>query len=506
MVDNPLFSYSSDELSAHAIANARNVGELKHVMEELARRAKKRGRLNKRAQATFLTVMRLAGELETTGSNVETTPENLNLYRWQKEALVAWRVANKKGIVEAVTGGGKTRVAIAAIQEQLNDDLDTVILVPSIILLHQWYDELCERFPNAQIGRLGDNHHDSLLNCNILVATAQSSSRHVLNAGSADALLVADEVHRFGAKTYRLALEEEFSRRLGLSATWERQDGAHEDVLKPYFGPVVFTLNFERARQDEIIAPFFLALIGVDLTIEEQDEYEAEGKKMGRQRRRLVRDFDAPDDDRFFRWLARAQRGEIPGAQRAAGIFHSAMTKRRAILAEAEAKIDTICELATLMGDGRRVIIFTETIRAADEIADAWKDEGVECSPYHSTLPQHKQDEILEQFRSGGLDHIVVAKKFDEGVDIPDADVALIVSTSRSNTQLVQRAGRVLRRKADGREAWIILLFARDTTEDPSQGALEEALDDLIAAANKSANIMFDDDPDRLMRFLTDTV
>lgn len=505
MTDQSLISFSADELSAHAIANARDVAELKCVVDELARRAKKRGRLNKRAQATLLTVTRLVRELSAAVPNAETTQESPSLYKWQKEALVAWRASGKKGIVEAVTGGGKTRVAIAAIKEQLDSELGTVVLVPSVILLHQWYDELCECFPNAQIGRLGDGHHDSLSDCDILVATAQSSSRHVLTDGSANALLVADEVHRFGAKTYRLALEEGFPRRLGLSATWERQDGAHEEVLKPYFGSVVFTLNFARARQDAIIAPFKLALIGVDLTSAERDEYETEGKKMGRQRRRLVTDFGAPDDDRFFQWLADAQKGKVPGAQRAAGIFHSAMTKRRSLLAEAEAKIDAVNELAPHIGDGRRVIVFTETIDAADEIAEVWRNEYSECSSYHSTLSQDEQDEILERFRSGDLRHIVVAKKFDEGVDIPNADVAFIVSTSRSNTQLVQRAGRVLRRKTDNREAWIILLFARGTTEDPAYGALEEALDDLQAAANKSAEILFDAGPKQLMHFLKDT-
>lgn len=68
-------------------------------------------------------------------------PEEIELYDWQREALGVWQDHDHEGVVEAVTGAGKTRVAIAAAADVLRDGGKVAILVPTIDLLHQWKRE-----------------------------------------------------------------------------------------------------------------------------------------------------------------------------------------------------------------------------------------------------------------------------------------------------------------------------------------------------------------------------
>ena len=71
----------------------------------------------------------------------------------------------------------------------------------------------------------------------------------------------------------------------------------------------------------------------------------------------------------------------------------------------------------------------------------------------------------------------------DEGVDVPAADLAVILAASRSRRQMIQRMGRVLRRKPDGRAARFIIVYARGTVEDPALGAHEGFLDEITPVA-----------------------
>jgi superfamily II DNA or RNA helicase len=316
------------------------------------------------------------------------------------------------------------------------------------------------------------------------------AARWEISDGSCDSLLVADEVHRFGAATFRLGLEEAFTKRLGISATWERPDGATETVHKPYFGGVVFTLSFSRARQEDIIAKFNLALIGVSLQGKEADDYNDLGEEIRRRRRQLENQFDAPEkDEDFFLWLQGARKGRDSGAAKVVGFYDSAITKRRKLLTEAGGKAEVVADAARAINREKRVIIFTETTDAADKIAKSWSSQNRACKPYHTGISKQIQEETLRAFSKGDLTSIAVAKKFDEGVDIPDADVAFIASTSRSDTQLVQRAGRVLRKKGDSREALIVLLYAINTVEDPEKGTLSKALEDLEGAAKQTRRV-----------------
>src|SRR3954464_12548846 len=93
------------------------------------------------------------------------------LYRWQLDALVSWLRCGRRGVIEAVTGSGKTDVAIAAVSDALRRDRFALVVVPSRVLMEQWYGRLGPALPSARVGRLGDSGRDSPESCDVLIAT-----------------------------------------------------------------------------------------------------------------------------------------------------------------------------------------------------------------------------------------------------------------------------------------------------------------------------------------------
>src|SRR5690242_12553146 len=118
------------------------------------------------------------------------------LYRWQLDALVSWLRCGRRGVIEAVTGSGKTDVAIAAAADAWRRNRFVLVVVPSRVLMEQWHRRLGAALPDARIGRLGDSGRDTAAQCDVLVTTRHSAAAHkpVPPDGRAG-LLIADECH-----------------------------------------------------------------------------------------------------------------------------------------------------------------------------------------------------------------------------------------------------------------------------------------------------------------------
>jgi superfamily II DNA or RNA helicase len=110
---------------------------------------------------------------------------------------------------------------------------------------------------------------------------------------------------------------------------------------------------------------------------------------------------------------------------------------------------------------------------------------GFRTAAVHSAMAPRERAEVLPRFRDGALQVLAAPRALDEGVDVPAADLAVIAGASRSRRQMVQRMGRVLRRKPDGRLARFVVLFAERTVEDPASGAHEAFLDEVVAVAER---------------------
>src|SRR4051794_41218628 len=104
------------------------------------------------------------------------TTARRELYRWQLDALVHWLRCGRRGVIEAVTGSGKTDVAIAAASDALRRGRFVLVVVPSRVLMEQWHGRLSAELPGARIGRLGDSGKDQPDSCDVLIATRHSAA------------------------------------------------------------------------------------------------------------------------------------------------------------------------------------------------------------------------------------------------------------------------------------------------------------------------------------------
>lgn len=418
---------------------------------------------------------------------------------WQREAFDAWKKAGRRGVVEAVTGTGKTAVGIVAAADAASRDLRTYILVPTRDLLDQWHKKLTQELPALKIGRFGDGWQDSLRDHHVIVGTVQSSCRYSMLPPGYRGLLVADEVHRYGAAKFSLALELQFEERLGLTATYEREDNGIKLHLTPYFTPpnsleivgkeVVAVCSYARGLNDGILAHFRVGLLGVDFTAEEQSEYDELDKAVRYTRNKLIREHDCPEEPfgEFMKAVTVLSEGnhiDYIGTNRARQ-YLNAFSKRKSLLADCHHKIEALKLLEFVLRSADRAIVFTETVDSAEQGAEVLKGRGVLAEAYTSKLNREERKRLLLDFREGRITVLAAPRVLDEGIDVPEADVGVIVAASRSRRQMVQRMGRIIRPKKDNRSATFIILYVRNTSEDPDLGAHDEFLSEMMDNADE---------------------
>lgn len=422
--------------------------------------------------------------------------DGLALRDWQVDAFTAWATAGCRGVVEAVTGTGKTRLAIAAVRACLARDGRVLVIVPTLDLLGQWRRQLRELVPAARVGQLGGGQADDLHDHHVVIATPHSAAAVPVDLPQgAIGLLVADEAHRYGAPTWGEALKPDFVMRLALTATYERTDDGLVEVLGPYFGRVVCEYGFAQAAADGVIAPFDIEFRGVALTEVERQRYDQADQRVREHRRELV-SHGLPKSPLELIAAAAALSAQAEGRRNttvsrqvvAARAFLSAMRGRRDVAAQAEAKLAAVRAIGPqLAAEGTRTLVFTDTVEQAEQAAIALRACGVAAEEIHGDLPGDKRRIRLAQFRNGNLQAVVAPRVLDEGVDVPDAELAIVLAAFRTRRQMIQRLGRVLRLKPDGRAARLIVVFAEQTREDPAMGAQEAFLAEVVGVARSIA-------------------
>ncbi|MGH3415143.1 MAG: DEAD/DEAH box helicase, partial [Actinocrinis sp.] len=299
-------------------------------------------------------------------------------------------------------------------------------------------------------------------------------------------LLVADECHRYGSAVNHLALDGRFRRRLGLSATYARDDDGNLAWLDPFFGRTCFRLGYRRATDDGVTAHFDVAMLGVAFSPGEWSRYDELTELMGMLWGRLVDRFQVPAEpfEVFMQAVAELADGQTEGASVARG-YRQAMLERRRLLADTPAKDDAVEALAPAIGDATRAIVFTQTIAACERAAKRLARRGLRSGVVHSGQARDERRAAVDRFAAGELDLLAAPRVLDEGIDVPAADLAVIAGASRSRRQMVQRMGRVLRKKPDGRRARFAVLFVEGTVEDPRLGAHEAFLGEVTGVADR---------------------
>jgi len=428
--------------------------------------------------------------------------DRLGLWPWQRRALRSWAESGYKGVVEAVTGTGKTRVGIAAAAWAAKNRRRTLILVPTTDLQRQWCRELRNQLRDVRTGLLGDGAHDRFTDHDIIVSTIQSCIHHLSSLRTGKGLLIADECHRYGGTKWAQALQESFPYRLGLTATYERSDDGVHDELTPYFKQKVYTIEYAEALRDDVIAHFKIAFLGVPFSADERYQYEVADSGVRWAAGILLnqRGLPAKPFGTFIKEVTRLKDQDDP----IAGYYLSAFTERRRILAEARAKLERLAALSGAAACSQGTIVFTQTQAAAKAAARMLHNQGLPTAFLHSDLDGDTRRSILQDFAEGDTLVIAAPKLLDEGIDVPAADLAIILASSRTRLQMVQRMGRVLRKKTDNRLARIVIMYVADTSEDPAQGAHEAFLDLVIPHAVDSCYFSPTDSAEKICAYLND--
>jgi superfamily II DNA or RNA helicase len=391
------------------------------------------------------------------------------LYRWQLDALVHWLRCGRRGVIEAVTGSGKTDVAIAATTDALRRGRFVLVLVPSRVLMEQWHGRLMRALPSARIGRLGDSGRDRPADCDVLVATRHSAAAYRPEPGDRGGLLIADECHGLGGKTLRRALLPQYEERLGLTATLERSDDAVTDLLLPYFGGICFRYGFEQGIADGVCARPRVAFVGVALSDAERADYVAIEQRLvgARTHLRQIRDMPLEPFGDFMAAVGHLADRDAGPDGRAARDYLDAFSKRRLIVAQSIGKYELLGQLAPAIKEAEGALVFTETVRAANHAINRL-DPHVAVDLITGSTGRSRRREILDDLRDRKLDVVAAPRVLDEGIDVPDANLGVVMSASRTRRQMIQRMGRILRRKRAGIAATFVIMFAQDTLEDPA--------------------------------------
>jgi superfamily II DNA or RNA helicase len=324
-----------------------------------------------------------------------------------------------------------------------------LILVPTLDLMHQWYAHLLAAFPEVEIGLLGGGSHDRTP---ILVSTYDSAAIHAENLGNLYGLLIFDECHHLPSDFNRVIAEYAIAPyRLGLSATPERTDGKHAD-LEYLIGPEIYRKSPEELS-GIALAEHKTAQIRVKLSQTERDRYN----ELIQTRNAFLQDQNIilgslQGWQRFVRESARSRAG------RRAMLAHR---EARAIAFGTEGKLRVLTDLLA-QHYPEQTLIFTDDNATVYRISQDFLIPAIT----HQT-PVKERHEILNKFRSGEYPTLVASRVLNEGVDVPAARIAIVLSGTGSTREYIQRLGRVLRKGNDASKlALLYEVIAEDTTEE----------------------------------------
>ena len=364
-------------------------------------------------------------------------PPPLSLRPHQEEALDCWHQNDQRGVIAHATGAGKTITAIQAIRDHAEGGGNALIIVPTTDLLKQWKEEMGKfALPDQTIQQCGGGNTQwkrylkpwlASDDPKVLIATTATARDpdfiYACNQHGSNLLIVGDEVHGLGATESSRIFGIEAVARLGLSATPERYDGGTQTILD-YFGPIIHEYSLFEAITDGYLVKYKYHPVVVQLDDEEQMEWSALSSSIGQ---------------------AIARHGSLEKANRDPN-FKLLLIRRSRIAKKASAKLDAARSIVSDYSEqGQRWLLYCEDQEQLNEVREELKalDLPLPVYEFHSKM-EGDRTATLEQFSdAGGI--IVSIRCLDEGIDIPDADNALILASSKNRRQFIQRRGRVLR-------------------------------------------------------------
>jgi superfamily II DNA or RNA helicase len=352
---------------------------------------------------------------------------SIQLRDYQAHALDNW-ARERRGTIVLPTGAGKTVVALKAM-ELVNSA--TLIVVPTLDLVDQWKEAIIS-FSGGIVSpeEIGEYTGRKKSLKAVTLSTYDSAYIHAARLGNRFKCIMFDEVHHLPSEGYRHIAEMcAAPYRLGLTATYEREDGLHT-LLPRLVGGKVYEVRAQELSGDHL-SPYEIKKIRVTMLPEEQEAYDGAMEIFRNYLRSQHISMRNPSD--FQKVIYRS------GYDKRAWRAVRARNEARRIAYNSESKITELTRLLSQHASDR-IIIFT---RYNDLVYDISKRFFIPCITH--TTEKEERTEILSKFRKGLYSAIVSSQVLDEGIDVPEANVGIILSGTGSVREYTQRLGRILR-------------------------------------------------------------
>jgi len=335
-------------------------------------------------------------------------------------------------VIVLPTGTGKTFIGLAAMKEELERGGSVAVLVPTIVLAEQWRQKIWEVLHVR--AALYCTTEKALGRVTVFVVNSAYLHSELLKPFT---LIILDEAHHLGAPRWKEIIKSVNGKKiLGLTATPENA---------PL--PVVYKMLIAHARASGAVADLEVIPCFVGLTREEWVAYsEIERKIM--EAARALRYAEASGSAR-----------EVAELERVLKILTA---KRRQLMSEVIAKRHAVLEIAA-KHPGERILVFCESIRGAEAIKEVLMKAGIRAATYHSKMPKHVRSTVLALW-GRAFNVLVAVRSLDEGIDVPEVRVGVIVASGMTVRQLTQRMGRLIRPQP-GKRALLYVVLARGTYE-----------------------------------------
>lgn len=357
----------------------------------------------------------LAGYVDGEAHAIALAEDGWSLRSYQREAVEGFW-AGGSGVVVLPCGAGKTLVGAAAMAQA---QATTLILVTNTVAGRQWKRELVARtsLTEDEIGEYSGERKEirpvTIATYQVMTRKSKGEYKHLDLFDSRDwGLVIYDEVHLLPAPVFRMTADLQSRRRLGLTATLVREDGREGDVFS-LIGPKRYDAPWRDIEQQGWIAPAECTEVRVTLTDSERMGYAV-----------------AEPEERY----------------RVASTAHTKLAVVKGVLAR---------------HPGEPALVIGAYLEQLEELGEA-----LDAPIIQGSTKNREREALYDSFRRGEVPVLVVSKVANFSIDLPEASVAIQVSgTFGSRQEEAQRLGRLLRPKADGRQAHFYSIVSRDTLD-----------------------------------------
>lgn len=364
--------------------------------------------------------------------------------RRQQKIVQQWEQENnRKGTLQACTGFGKTRCAILAMKraQEIFDESDLLVIVPTIYLKQQW---------NARLEKWDVN------------ATVEVVNTAVKSRWDVD-MLVLDEIHRYASPIFGQIFDQvDYDGIMGLTATLPG-DEKYDHVRNHC--PVFETVGLSEAQREGWVSDFLVYNVPIELDPRERKKYRKMNNKYHSHFSVFDHDFNVAmkclNSDKAARDYANKTQMDYQDVKKHAVQFIRNVQNRKQFLYNLDSKINAAEYV--LEKTERKALVFSQSQEAANRVATR---KPTEAKAYHSDMTKTEQDAAMEAFKDeqDPIRCLCTARALDQGADLPEVTLGIVVAGSSKPLQSIQRMGRTLRK--EGKRAIVVELYATNTQDE----------------------------------------